>query len=127
MLQLYTKCKKCRKEINFFSFASDRFKLAKDQGDAIELICENCHSKENYHVNDIKAEGNKIVNLLALFISIFGTIGIWLFIWDFLFKLTNVFAIGNLIAITIFPSSFYSIFQYSQRERIRYFNIKYYI
>ena len=58
-MKLYTRCSKCRHEINFSARVSDRFGLAAKMGEKVELKCTSCTTLGKYHVSDIKAELQK--------------------------------------------------------------------
>ncbi|AKP50230.1 hypothetical protein CA2015_0770 [Cyclobacterium amurskyense] len=61
-MKICTKCAKCRSEINLKTNASDRFGLAKKNGERINLSCNSCGTKKKYHVDELKAEESKVVS-----------------------------------------------------------------
>ncbi|MBU3010308.1 hypothetical protein KO506_02735 [Polaribacter vadi] len=76
-MKLYTNCKSCKKEITIKSNASTRPDLQMEKGDEFNVNCFNCGKKEKKHVNDIKAEPNKLVLLIGLLLGIFATLFLW--------------------------------------------------
>ncbi len=125
-MKLYTRCSKCRKEINFSVWVSDRFGLAAKMGEKIELKCIQCNTIDKYHVNDIKAEKNKIVALSALLILLLGTTGIVIFIWDYIFRIADMYAISAFIGVIGIPMFFYQAITSDQEKKVWLFNSYYY-
>ena len=55
------------------------FVLAKKLGEVIPVNCQKCGSNNDIHVNDVKAEENKLVSLFAEFIFLAGTLAFLFF------------------------------------------------
>lgn len=89
----------------------------------MELLCSGCNTKAKYHVNDIKAESNKKIALFAALVFLFGTGGLLIFIWDYLFRIADVFAISGLIGVLVIPFMFYQVITSEQEQKVRNFNI----
>lgn len=122
-MKLYTRCSKCREFINFNEGVSDRFKLAAKKGVKVELKCKNCNSTSNYHVNDIKAETNKKMSLIATLIFLGGTFALFIYLWDYLFRIADVFAISGLIGVLTIPFMVYQTITSEQENKVRNFNM----
>ena len=78
-MKLYTNCKSCKEDIKIKSSASTRPDLQMEKGNEFNVNCQSCGKMEKKHVNDIKAEPNKMVLLIGVGIGILATI----FLWDF--------------------------------------------
>ena len=78
-MNLYTNCKSCKKEIKIKSSASTRPELQMEKGDEFNVNCQSCGKMEKKHVNDIKAEPNKMILLFGVIIGILATIFLWVF------------------------------------------------
>ena len=100
---LSTKCKSCRTPIKFKARVSDRFDLAKKRGDKIELRCTSCGASKAYHVNDIKAQENKVFGILGLIIFLGGTTIIVMYFWPYVFQTSYIYAISAIIGIASVP------------------------
>ena len=106
--------------------AEDRFKLAKKVGEKLDLQCKSCGSKQRTKMNDIKAEENKVMSLIASGIFFLGTIALLILIWDYLLVLLGAYAVSSLLGVLVIPFMVYQAMNSSQRERINYFNVKIY-
>ena len=122
-MKLYTNCKNCKEEIQFSVLARDRFALAKKRGEKIDLNCRSCGTRKTYHVNEIKAEEKKSIQVLAGLILLFGTIGLFFFLWPILLK-SSVLVVGGLIGILTVPFLVYKFLNEDERNRVDYFNTK---
>ena len=78
-MNLYTNCKSCKKDIKIKSSASTRPELQMEKGDEFNVNCQNCGKMEKKHVNDIKAEPNKMILLFGIGVGILATIFLWTF------------------------------------------------
>jgi len=121
-MRLYTNCHKCKKEIKFSSWVSDRIELSKSKGNKIELTCKNCGQKDLYHVNRIIASESKIAKIIGLIIFLVGTPLMFLWIWDYIFQSAYVYVIAGLIGLIGIPAMIYSIIEKEQKNKIRLFN-----
>ena len=114
---LVTKCTNCKNEIKIKgSFIDSRIALSRKKGNEFEEKCSKCRTRNQIHVDDIRAEINNkqlmIVTLLCIGLSIFLTI----FFWDLGFIATFSFGIPILI---------YSSLRINESKRIRAFNMQY--
>lgn len=125
-MKLYARCKKCKSDIYLKTVASDRFKLAKKVGEKVRLQCESCGNEQMTSVNDIKAEENKMINLIGVLIFLIGTVVILILIWPYLNRSSSVYVISGLISPIIIPFMVYQGLHKSQYHRVHYFNIKIY-
>ena len=121
-MRLYTKCKNCKKHFNFKGSATDRFGLAKKMGDKFSLVCPKCQTKKNYNPNDVKAEEDPKINLIALLILIIGSISVCVYIWEWIWSMANVYAISSMAGLIAIPSMFYFAIKSEHQQRVRYFN-----
>lgn len=126
-MNLYTHCKNCKFEIDFSISARDRFVLARKLGEQIDLNCNSCGTWKQYHVNEIKAEENKIISLMALLILFGGTIGIFIYLWRYIFNSSGVLAVAGLLGVLTIPFLVYQAINSSQSNKVDYFNSKKYI
>ncbi len=125
-MKLYTRCQNCKEDIYFTSFSSDRFQLARKRGNLIFLDCKSCGTKASYEPNAIFAEESKGIGWAAAIILIGGTIGLFMFVWKYITRTTDVWAIANFAALLGVPFLVYQAITKTQRDRVRYFNTKQY-
>ncbi|GAA5039323.1 hypothetical protein GCM10011506_38390 [Marivirga lumbricoides] len=125
-MNLQAKCKNCNSFIYFRAPVSDRFELARKRGDKLNLKCNTCNADKVYNLNDVKAIESKLMAILALLLFIFGTIGLFIFIWPYFFQTGNIYVITGLISLLTIPFLIYQSITSGDAERIRYFNAKYY-
>ena len=125
-MKLYTRCSKCRHEINFSARVSDRFGLAAKMGEKVELKCTSCNTLGKYHVNDIKAEKSKKVALIATVVLLGGTASILAYLWDYLFQIADVYAISSLGGVVGIPMLFYLAITSEQEKKVWIFNAYWY-
>ena len=125
-MRLIATCKTCTSEISFHSLAGDRFALAKRKGEEIELGCSKCGVKHAYHVNEIKAESSRLFLLTAGIILVFACAALIWFVWDYAWKITDPWAVANIVGVIGVPSIIYMNLNKNQEEKVRYFNSKIY-
>lgn len=123
-MRLYARCKQCKADVYFTSYSTDRFQLARKLGKQIFLDCKSCGTKNSYDPNEISAEESKGIGLIATVILIAGTIALYLLVWKYITRTTNLWAIANFAALMLTPFAFYQAINKTQRERVRYFNKK---
>jgi hypothetical protein len=121
-MKLVTSCKNCSQEIKFFSWAGNRPRLAQKRGEEFELKCPNCKAICRYHVDEVSAEENKVILILALVVFFLGTPLIVYQAWGYLFRLANIYAIGGLVGVVIVPFLIFTVISRSQEEKVRNFN-----
>ncbi|WP_188466664.1 hypothetical protein [Marivirga lumbricoides] len=92
----------------------------------MNLKCNTCNADKVYNLNDVKAIESKLMAILALLLFIFGTIGLFIFIWPYFFQTGNIYVITGLISLLTIPFLIYQSITSGDAERIRYFNAKYY-
>ena len=121
-MKLVTSCKKCSQEIKFFSRVENRPRLAQKKGEEFELKCQNCKATCKYHVDEISAEENKSIQIVALVVFFLGTPLIIYLTWGYLFRLANIYAIGGLVGAMIIPFLIFTVINKGQEEKVRNFN-----
>jgi hypothetical protein len=124
-MRLYTTCIHCKAEIRLVVAAKDRFVLARKRGEEIDLTCMSCGIRKHYHVNAIKAEQKKSVLILAAVILLFGTFGLFLYLWPILLR-SSVLVSAGLFGLLTVPFLIYKFLNDDERNRVKYFNIKKY-
>ncbi len=77
-MKLYTICEFCRSNINVKSSCSTRSELQMKEGDHLSVYCSSCNELNKKHVNDICAQANGKVLLIALIISIIVSAILWM-------------------------------------------------
>ena len=121
-MKLIATCNHCSEKISLKNSVNDRAELAREIGETFQLTCEGCSTKNQYHINDIKAKENKIISVIAFGIFFFGTAFIGYLLKNYLFMPNNpynVLAIGGLLLI---PSAVYGILTKQERDNARRFN-----
>ncbi|MFI2743322.1 hypothetical protein ACG2LH_11315 [Zhouia sp. PK063] len=73
-MQLYTNCTSCKQSFKIASNAATRAELQMEKGDEFEVSCKHCGTRLHKHVNDIKAEPNKLLILIGFGLGILVTI-----------------------------------------------------
>ncbi|PWD97477.1 hypothetical protein [Marinilabilia rubra] len=121
-MKLYAKCPKCKSEISFTKWVSDRIEFKKSNGEYISLTCKNCNKKTKFHIVNIEAKENKIAHFIALSVLLIGTSLLLIFLWDFLFLTINIYTIAGLLSILVVPSIIFGIITKNERKRVRLFN-----
>lgn len=121
-MKLYTNCKSCKNEIRFFTWESDRIRLAMDKGKKIELKCKKCGHKYNYHLNDMTAKENKIVLIIGLLIFLGGTPLTIYLLWDYLFRVALIYSTIAFAVLIGVPLTIYILIEKEQREKVSRFN-----
>jgi hypothetical protein len=124
-MRLFSICPQCNKEFTINTRASDRFILARKLGEEFPINCTECGSRLGVHVNEVKAEENKIMSLLAGIIFLAGTIILFIWLWEYLFR-TSAYGVLSFIGVLMIPYFVYGGINRSQRERVKYFNSKWY-
>lgn len=115
-MKLTAYCTNCKKPIRFSARASDRVKLADKLGENIELTCNSCGTRTNYHVNRIHAVHNRLIGVLGMLVLIPGTLAM-LYFWA-PYVLHSFYA----YSIIIVPGLIFFAISKSQGDKIRIFN-----
>lgn len=117
---LQTRCHECKASIRWRIFTTDRVELSKTHGEHIEMRCKECGATDNYHVDELKAQNNKLLQLIALLIMIAGTALIVFFLRDYLFHPDgSLYLFAVIIAI---PSFMFQIITKSEQKKLNRFN-----
>ncbi|OFX82642.1 MAG: hypothetical protein A2W99_06720 [Bacteroidetes bacterium GWF2_33_16] len=93
-----------------------------EKGKIIELKCKKCGHTKSYHLNELTAIKNKISLILGLFIFVFGTPLILIWLCNYLFKLSNIYLTAIIIGLVSIPFFVYSFIEKEQNNKIRQFN-----
>ena len=119
---LQTECKKCKKPIRFYKFASTRFDISSHyKKNEIKLNCKHCNESSINHLNNVYAE-SKIANILALIIFIVGTPILLFLIWDLIWSFQSAYAVLMIVGILTAPSIAYTIITKNIRNKQNNFN-----
>jgi len=114
-------CKKCDSPNCFNYMVNDRVELSMKKGESFMLRCKKCDFEKEYHVNEVFAKPNIVLNLIIFLIVLLSTVflGIFLFknYWEY--SIYMVFLIPMTMAI---PSMIYFTYIKSQNKKIRTFN-----
>ena len=122
-MKLYTKCSTCMTDISLWTWYSDRIDFKKSNKDFINLTCKKCKQTDRYNIDNVKAKESNTAQIIALSIFLIGTPVLLIFLWDYIFKINNIYAILILILPLIVPSLIYSIIIKNDRQRVRLFNV----
>ena len=125
-MKIYAQCKNCRSEINFRANASDRFVLARKFGERIDLNCNSCGTKKQYHLNELKAEESRFISIIAMLIFLGGTTAIFVYLWPYFFRTSYVYAVSGLLGVLTMPFLVYQAINHGQSNKVKYFNTKQY-
>ena len=121
-MKVYTKCKKCKSDISFSTWETDRVGLKMSKGESIKLTCKKCNFSANYAIDDFKAKESKIAHLIALLVFLIGTPILFILLWDKMFKTNNIYTIYGLVIPLIIPSIIFTIISRNDRLRVSSFN-----
>lgn len=121
-MRLYTDCLKCKTEISFWTWKSDRVDFKKSTGENIVLTCKNCSHSDKYKIDNIKAKESKIAFITSLAVLVIGSPILYFALSDYIFKTNNVYTIAGLVTCLTIPSLIFSIITKNDRERARLFN-----
>ncbi|WP_053978061.1 hypothetical protein [Mangrovimonas xylaniphaga] len=78
-IKLYTHCKSCRNEITIKSNAATRPDLQMEKGDEFVINCMHCGKMDKKHVNDVKAEPNKVILISGIILALLVAICLFIF------------------------------------------------
>jgi hypothetical protein len=73
-MKIYTICTKCNESVYLKSSAPTRPDLQMDKGTEFDLECNHCGRTEKKHVNDFRAESNKVVIVIGILLGAIITI-----------------------------------------------------
>jgi hypothetical protein len=121
-MKVYTECSKCKHEISFWTWSSDRIEFIKSKGKSIKLTCGKCNWTDNYEINNLKAKESKLFHFIGMLIFFIGTLFLYLFLRDYLFKINYVFGILGLVIPLIIPYLIFGTITKNDRERVNNFN-----
>jgi hypothetical protein len=110
-------------DISLWTWYSDRIDFKKSNKDFINLTCKKCKQTDRYNIDNVKAKESNTAQIIALSIFLIGTPVLLIFLWDYIFKINNIYAILILILPLIVPSLIYSIIIKNDRQRVRLFNV----
>lgn len=121
-MKVYTKCKKCKSDISFSTWETDRVGLKMSKGNSLKLTCKKCNFSGNYAIDGFKAKESKIAHLIALLVFLIGTPILFALLWDKMFKTNNIYTIFGLVIPLIIPSTIFGIISRNDRLRVCTFN-----
>ncbi|MBQ4915318.1 hypothetical protein J8L85_12770 [Maribacter sp. MMG018] len=75
-MKLIVKCKDCREENKVPNYAEDRVNYAKEFGDEFDLKCKKCDKINKYHVDNIRAEGYSLGEIIVNRLIIIGIVAV---------------------------------------------------
>lgn len=76
-MKLYANCDSCQEEIRVKSYASTRTDLEMDIGEFFRVSCKHCGSKQEKHVNDVRAKQSDIMIWGGIALGIILAIVLW--------------------------------------------------
>lgn len=121
-MRLLSRCHHCQEDIKVKSLAHNRYELADSKGDFFEIQCPNCHEESRCHVNEVSATKSNYTIVLTLAVFVFGTIGVFFYIKDYIDMIYNAKAAFVLAWITAIPSMVYVILNRQEKRKINDFN-----
>ena len=121
-MKLYAVCNKCKSDISFWTWNSNRTDFKKSNNDWITLSCKKCNHKAKYEIDTIYARESKVALIIGLIIFLVGTPLLFIFLWDYLFHTNNVYIILGLVIPLIVPSLIYGIISKNDLQKVRNFN-----
>lgn len=77
MTAKYFTCPSCHENTPFKTMATDRVELEKEKGEFIPAQCGHCYQQLRVHVNDIKAEPNKVILGAGVGAGVVATAALW--------------------------------------------------
>ena len=75
-MHLTTICKNCQEETAVKSHATDRRDLIRDRGETFNIQCNECKKNFTVHVNDVRAQTNPMIMIVALVLGVIFTIAL---------------------------------------------------
>lgn len=119
---LYTYCNSCKNSIKLPFSEFSRADIAIKKGNFIEIRCNKCYHKDNYHLNSIMAKKSPIAVIFSLIILFFGTPILLYYFGDYFFKTTNLKIIGLLIGVVGIPTIMYNLINKEEQKKVSGFN-----
>ena len=114
-------CKNCKMEIHFRSYLNECSTYPVKKSETFKVTCDKCGKTNEYHLRDIYAVSNDLLNLLILLILlvIIGLVVYFLYLnyWEQTFYIYII--IPLVIAI---PMKIYFTYLKSESTKIRDFN-----
>ncbi len=77
MTSKYFTCKVCHENTRFATMASDRVELERERGELIVVSCKHCHRKQSIHINEVKAEPNKVITGISVAAGAVASVALW--------------------------------------------------
>lgn len=124
-MRIYYTCPHCKKEITINSWASDRFILARKLGEIFPQNCKTCGSRVVIHVNDVKADENKLKNIMIFVFAIIESVLLFFWHWDYIFGISK-YGAAIAIGMIFIPHYTYKQLDFNSRGNVDYFNKKLY-
>ena len=121
-MKVYTRCKKCKSDISYSTWESDRVGMKMSLGNKIELRCKQCNYEDQYEIDGFKAKENRIAHFIALLVFLIGTPIILVLLWDKIFMTNNIYTILALVTPLVIPSVIFGIISKNDRQRVSIFN-----
>jgi hypothetical protein len=77
MTTKYFTCKNCHENTKVKSMATDRVEMERDLGETLLIECSHCHDRKTIHVNDVRAEPNKVITGVGAVVGAVATAALW--------------------------------------------------
>ena len=121
-LKLYTRCSKCRENINYYSWETTRANLEMQKGRFLKLKCKQCGHVGDYHLNDLRAEKSNIALIISFLILVVIIPLVFFFFWRQLIQNSNTPVVVVPVGVIIIPFIMYGLMVKDERKKINSFN-----
>jgi hypothetical protein len=117
-----TKCKNCKEPLSCKINFSDKVGFAMENGEFVEIKCDQCSAIGKYHIDTFYAKSNKSSLIIAVIIFLIGTPLMLYLVWDKIINSGCVLCIAVIIIPIIIPSLIYGIIVKNCRIKTNAFN-----
>ncbi|MBZ9731647.1 hypothetical protein LB467_18325 [Salegentibacter sp. JZCK2] len=121
-MKLFLKCQNCKNEIGFRSDSNTRIEFSMNEGERKKIVCKNCGTNNEKHVNEIYASESKLALLIAGLIFLIGT-PVTLYVMFEIMKVTRnhymIWIIGGILLVPVFA---YITISKQEQNRVSGFN-----
>ena len=121
-MKVYGKCKNCKDEIGYSTYANTRVEFAMKGGDKKTLNCKSCGTNTEFHVDELYAKKSKLAQIIAGLIFFIGTPLTLLFAFPILSESKNHYVIYLVGGLLLAPVLAYRIIKKQEQTRVSSFN-----
>lgn len=118
-MKIYGTCKRCEKELSFWSSTKTRVEFAMKYGDSKKLKCNECQKNNEFQVDELFAKESRMAMFISVFMLLIGTPLVFYTVLIFLPVTKGIYVIGGFLFAPVYA---YIMINKHEQTRVDDFN-----